>query len=188
LCEFCLIRISDIHQVLHHIKTAWASGAQVIFNPAPAAELPFTVFAEITHLVVNESEAATLSKLPQSSVTASSDLNPIAAAFISKGVTNVIITLGAEGVFYQSASRIRKGQPGKLVSAKKTKVADTTAAGDTFLGAYAVHIASHVSGSTLDKNQVMDEAIAFAIRASGKTVEKAGAQKSIPWLSELEEV
>jgi ribokinase len=182
-----LLRISDIHQVLHHIKTARAAGAQVIFNPAPAAELPATTFVEITYLVVNESEAATLSKLPQSSITAASDLNPIAAAFISKGVTYVIITLGADGVFYQSASRIRKGLPGKLAPAKKTKVVDTTAAGDTFLGAFAVRIAPHVSDSSLDEDEILDAAVAFAIRASGKTVEKPGAQKSIPWLSELEE-
>jgi ribokinase len=137
---------------------------------------------------VNESEAATLSKLPQSSVTAASDLNPIAAAFIAKGVTNVIITLGGEGVFYQSAFRLGTGEKGKLAPAKKTKVVDTTAAGDTFLGAYAVRIGCHASGSNLDEGQVMDEAIAFAIQASGKTVEKAGAQKSIPWLSEMEKV
>ena len=124
--------------------------------------------------------------MPQSSVTAASDLNPIAEAFISKGVTNVIITLGGEGVFYQSAFRLGKGEKGKLMPAKKTKVVDTTAAGDTFLGAYAVRVAFHASESSLDEGQVMDEAIAFAIQASGKTVEKAGAQKSIPWLSELE--
>lgn len=135
---------------------------------------------------MNESEAATLSKLPQSSVTAASDLNPIAAAFIAKGVVNVIITLGGEGVFYQSTFRLRKGENGKLMPGKKTKVVDTTAAGDTFLGAYAVRVASHAAGSSLDQGQVMDEAISFAIQASGKTVEKAGAQKSIPWLSEIE--
>jgi ribokinase len=64
-------------------------------------------------------------------------------------------------------------------------VVDTTAAGDTFVGAYAVRIAEAMSESSLDEGEIIDNAVAFAIRAAGKTVEKEGAQKSIPWLNEV---
>lgn len=146
---------------------------------------------------MNASEAAALLDLPEDSVTAASDLTSIAARFISEGVGNVIITLGGEGVFYQTKSRGIKGGDGTLMPAKKAKVVDTTAAGDTFIGAYAVRIASYVAKSEAAPlsnlavrqfpEKVMDEAIAFAVQASAKTVERAGAQKTIPWLSELEE-
>jgi ribokinase len=100
-------------------------------------------------------------------------------------VANIVITLGKDGVFYQTVTRLRKNQTGKRIPAVKTKVVDTTAAGDTFVGAYAVRVASAMSDSALDPGEIIDNAVAFAIRAAGKTVEKQGAQKSIPWLNEV---
>ena len=69
----------------------------------------------------------------------------------------------------------------------EAKVVDTTAAGDTFVGAFAVKLASAACEGHDDIQVIMDKAIAFAIAAAGKTVEKAGAQSSIPWLDELSE-
>jgi ribokinase len=71
-----------------------------------------------------------------------------------------------------------------LVPANKVKVVDTTAAGDTFAGAYTVSVArwkamSH--GADFD----LDVAIAHANRAASMTVQKAGAQASIPWANEI---
>jgi ribokinase len=157
----------------------------VILNPAPATKLPDSLYPEITHLILNETEAAILSGRPQNSVSVSSDLDTIAAEFIEKGVANFVITLGKDGVFYQTVTRSRQKQPGKRIPAIKTKVVDTTAAGDTFVGAYAVRIASAMSGSSMNDGEIIDEAVAFAIRAAGKTVEKEGAQKSIPWLDRI---
>jgi ribokinase len=137
---------------------------------------------------LNETETAILSGRPQNSVSVTSDLDSIAAEFIEKGVANIVITLGKDGVFYQTVTRLRKRQLGKRIPAVKTKVVDTTAAGDTFVGAYAVRIASVGSDSVLDSGEIIDNAVAFAIRASGKTVEKQGAQKSIPWLNDVPEV
>ncbi|TID22935.1 Ribokinase-like protein [Venturia nashicola] len=183
---------SPMDVVLRHISRANSSGAHVIFNPAPAVQLPDPVYQEIGTLIVNESEAAALLDLPEGSVTATSDLSSIAAKFIAKGADKIIITLGGDGVFYQTRHQSKAGGNGTLKPAKKAKVVDTTAAGDTFIGAYAVRIASHIAESSPTQvnpnilKEVMDDAIAFAIQASAKTVERAGAQKTIPWLSELE--
>ncbi|KAF2422207.1 Ribokinase-like protein [Tothia fuscella] len=175
--------------VTHHIEKARSSGAVVIFNPAPAIELPESLFSKITHLIINETEAAILSGLPRDSISSTSDLDSISTAFIEKGVSSVIITLGAEGVYYQTSTHVREKISGKRIPAAKAKVVDTTAAGDTFVGGFAVEIARALDvpgkDGLDDQQKVVDKAVAFAIRASGKTVEKAGAQKSIPSRSEV---
>ena len=63
-------------------------------------------------------------------------------------------------------------------------VVDTTAAGDTFVGAYAVAVArskSQTSQAVFD----IDAAVTFANKAAARTVERKGAQSAIPWLDEV---
>lgn len=174
-------------QVVHNIKLAHASGTRTILNPAPAQELPDDIYPELTYLIMNESEAAILSGRPADAISPSSDLDAVAAEFIQKGVANVIITLGVEGVYYQTVTAVRQKQAGRRLPAVKAKVVDTTAAGDTFVGAFAVKLATAVHESKGTEHDFIDEAVAFAIRAAGKTVEKSGAQSSIPWLDELQQ-
>ena len=90
---------------------------------------------------------------------------------------NVIITLGGRGVYY----RARDGRSG-LVPAERAVVVDTTAAGDTFVGRYALDVVAGGRGEGFD----IEAAVRRANKAAAKTVEKAGAQDSIPWRDELE--
>jgi ribokinase len=80
-------------------------------------------------------------------------------------------------VYYMSADG-RKG----MVAAEKATVVDTTAAGDTFVGRYALDAVGMMKGEGFD----IEAAVRRANRAAAKTVEKAGAQDSIPWRDELE--
>lgn len=64
------------------------------------------------------------------------------------------------------------------------QVVDTTAAGDTFTGAYTVAVARWKSGSQ-ETDFDLDAAISYANRASSMTVQKKGAQSSIPWVDEV---
>ena len=89
----------------------------------------------------------------------------------------MIITLGGEGLVYATAA----GDVGR-VEARKVKVVDTTAAGDTFVGAYAVKRASHVSGSG---GFDFKSALEFATLAASKSVEKQGAMDAIPYLKDI---
>ena len=57
---------------------------------------------------------------------------------------------------------------------------DTTAAGDTFVGRYALEVVS--SKRRFD----IRGAVGKANSAAAKTVERKGAQDSIPWRDELE--
>lgn len=71
-----------------------------------------------------------------------------------------------------------------MVPARKVKVVDTTAAGDTFVGAYTVAVA-HWKVMSKGADFDLDAAISHANRAASMTVQKAGAQSSIPWVEEV---
>jgi ribokinase len=167
----------DSHTRLH------LTAAQVILNPSPAAKLPDTAYRNITHLILNSNEAELICDQPPGSVSAAAtDLTKISDRLIHKGVKTVVITLGPLGAFYQTESRTRTGQRGVFCRARKAQVVDTTGAGDTFVGAYAVRIATAKS-----QTDVIQEAVEFAIRASGMSVEMMGAQKAIPHLKDVME-
>ncbi|KAK3306550.1 Ribokinase-like protein [Chaetomium strumarium] len=148
----------------------------VLLNPAPARKLPDAVYDGLAHLVLNETEAAILGEVEQASLDDEKGLQTVAERFVDKGVRNVIITLGGRGAYYMSSDG-RKG----LVPAEKAKVVDTTAAGDTFVGQYALEVVGKQQ-TEID----IEAAVRKANRAAAKTVERAGAQDSIPWREELE--
>ncbi|KAF2279984.1 ribokinase-like protein [Westerdykella ornata] len=165
--------------VLHNMRIAREKGVEVIINPAPAVPLPEEAYKGLGHLLVNETEAAILSGIDNPT-----NWDEVAAVFISRGVKNVVITLGGEGVYYQTEKRHAQSKPGTLVPARKVKVVDTTAAGDTFTGAYSVAVARWKSGPEATEFD-LDAAVAYANRASSMTVQKQGAQSSIPWIDEV---
>ncbi|OTA63706.1 ribokinase [Hypoxylon sp. EC38] len=158
--------------VLAALRVARDAGVKVLLNPAPAQELPAEAYEGLAHLVVNETEASILGGVSESDLDTESGLEAVGQTFLKRGVQNVIITLGGRGVYYINA----EGQKG-LLPAEKAKVVDTTAAGDTFVGRYALDV---ISG-----NFNIEDAVKKANRASAKTVERLGAQDSIPWRDEL---
>ncbi|KAK6957780.1 hypothetical protein Daesc_000569 [Daldinia eschscholtzii] len=158
--------------VVAALRAARDARVAVLLNPAPAQELPAEAYAGLAHLVVNETEASILGGVAESDLDTEAGLEAVGKTFLSRGVLNVVVTLGGRGVFYLSAD----GQKG-LIPAEKAKVVDTTAAGDTFVGRYALEV---VSGSFN-----IAEAVKKSNRAAAKTVERLGAQDSIPWRDEL---
>jgi ribokinase len=168
-----------LETVFSIIRTAKKAGIAVLLNPAPAVELPTEVLEDIDHLIVNESEAAILSGQDSASFNElDMDWGLVTDEFLRKGVKNVVVTLGSKGAY---ASKKIGG--GVMVEATKVvKAVDTTAAGDTFVGAYAVEaVRGHVD------EWDMEGAVKWACRAAGRTVEKKGAQSAIPWASEVED-
>ncbi|KAI0111916.1 Ribokinase-like protein [Daldinia grandis] len=163
------IPLPTVVAALHAARNA---NVPVLLNPAPAQELPSEAYAGLAHLVVNETEASILGGVPESDLDTEAGLEAVGRTFLSRGVLNVVVTLGGRGVFYMSTD----GQKG-LVPAEKAKVVDTTAAGDTFVGQYALEA---VSGSFS-----IADAVKKSNRAAAKTVERLGAQDSIPWRDEL---
>jgi ribokinase len=172
----------------------------VILNPAPAVPLPDDIYECVHYLILNESEAEILSsckliKNPEHESNNSmpyslTDLSEIARIFIKKGVLVVIITLGASGAYFKTQFDEEHGTQGVYSPAIKASVVDTTAAGDTFVGACAVSLARGygvrcVQGPDFDNLQATG-AVQFGQCAAAKTVEREGAQASIPFGYEVE--
>ncbi|KAI7289489.1 Ribokinase-like protein [Hortaea werneckii] len=158
--------------VLHNMEKAKKAGKHVLLNPAPASVLPDSAYPNMDTLVMNESESAICAggSIPKTSP------EELAKEYLKKGVKDaVIITLGGSGLVFATAA----GASGR-VEANKVKVVDTTAAGDTFVGGYAVQLAKQ-KGGEFDYRKALE----FATLAASKSVQKNGAMAAIPYLKEL---
>ena len=114
-----------VEQVLE-TASAVVGGVDVLLNPAPAIPLPDHVYGRITHLIVNETEAAMLTGRRVEDVTdAAAGWGTVANEFLEKGVKNVVITLGDQGAYYAN----KEGDRGHVGVEKGVKVVDTTGAG-----------------------------------------------------------
>lgn len=167
-CSILLLQLeTPIPSVLKAARLAHQAGATVVLNPAPACALPEEIFRYIDLFIPNETELATFSGLP---VNNAEEAQKAAAAMQEKGVGKLIVTMGSKGAL------ICDGGPADFVPAHKVKAVDTTAAGDTFCGALCV---------ALSEGKSLRDATAFATAASALTVQKMGAQNSIPYRNEI---
>lgn len=185
-------------QVLGALEAARAANIPVLLNPAPAPateearaqlEKAFAVDASsgatgLAHLVLNETETAAL--VPSLTVSDLDDAAGLARAaryFLDRGVQNIVMTLGGRGVYYATRAEAAAAAPGQLLPPEKVaQVVDTTGAGDTFAGQYALEVvAAAVAGRAFD----CAAAVRQANRAAAKTVQRRGAQDSIPWRDEV---
>ena len=90
------------------------------------------------------------------------------------GVKNIIITLGAKGVYFENKEEKHFIDALSL----KDQVIDTTGAGDAFNGALAVALA---------KDSNYKDAIIFANKVGGISTTRLGAASSMPLLKEVAE-
>ncbi len=155
---------------------SWAkeAGVPVMLNPAPATELDDELLSLVTYLTPNEQEASMETHLPlgtDEQGLKKDDLQKIAAALWSKGVENVIITLGGSGSAVVEADRIRY-----IPCVRMPHVTDPTAAGDSFVGALSVGLSVGLS---------QEQALAFASHTAAITVSRMGAMPSLPTLEEV---
>lgn len=153
---------SPLDSVTRAIAIAHESGVKVVFNPAPAQTLPDALLASVDFLIVNETEASQLSGVVVSDPASAARA---ARALRQRGAGAVLLTMGAQGVLVTAPDHQR------FIPAVQVEVVDTTAAGDTFVGAFTVGIARGLS---------IDAATVEAQFAAAVTVTRLGAQTSIP--------
>ena len=139
-----------------------------ILNPAPARELPDELVALCRWITPNETEAEALTGiLPIDEAST----RQAAQQLLDRGAKNVVITLGAKGVFWRST----EGEA--MFDAPAVEVVDTTSAGDAFNGALA---------RFLESGMAAREAIENAVRFASLKVTKAGAVSGIPSRAEFD--
>lgn len=149
--------------IISAFKIARENNVTTILNPAPASELSKDLLTLTDIIVPNETEAELLSGI---AVTDRASMHQNAEYFLSLVMKVVIITLGEQGTYYATANSAG------LIPSFKVKAIDTTAAGDTFIGAFASRL------NMTDFN--IEESITYANKAASLTVQVEGAQKSIP--------
>ena len=157
-----------VDTIVHAAKKAHSLGKKVILNPAPAQELPNELFEYLYMITPNESETELLTGIK---VTDQSSAAEAAKALKTRGVENIIITMGSQGAF------VFTDELEQIVPAFEVQAVDTTAAGDCFNGALAV-------GLGLGMNMI--ESVRYANRAASIAVTRAGAQVSMPYREEVE--
>jgi ribokinase len=144
-------------------EIADTSDTIIIFNPAPVHQIPERLFQLTDIITPNETELALLAE--------EGDPEKAEMILLRKGVKSVLATMGADG------SRYRDAENQFLLSTySSVKVADTTAAGDSFNAAIAYSIGS---------GDEISEAAAFATAVGSITVSRFGAQTSLPTLEEV---
>jgi len=169
--DYMLVQLeTPLETVQKAVELCSELDTRVILNPAPATELSDEILGKVDIITPNETEAE---KLTGCEVRDEASAAKAAKVLHQRGIPTVIITLGSQGAFLSdSESGLQKLVPGFSVEAM-----DTTAAGDVFNGQLAVALAE---GSSLE------EAILLAHSAAALSVQKLGAQSSIPGREETE--
>lgn len=153
--------------VVEAAKFAHARGVRTVLTPAPVVDLPADLLDVIDLIVPNEHEAALLWDL-------SGRTSLRAAPERVSGLTgDVLVTRGATGSLWY-------GRDGAVIAvpAFPVEAFDTTAAGDTFVGAFAVAWTSGMA---------VEPAMRWASAAAALAVQRLGASASMPYRADIED-
>lgn len=134
-------------------------GATVLLDPSPAGAVIVNpgVFSDVDYLMPNEGEACLLA--------GENDVQTAAQALLGLGARSVVLKRGEKGALAVGAFSSPE------VPAFGVVAVDTTAAGDSFQGAFA---------ASLDKGFRPEQALSRAMAAGALTVTRSGAQQSMP--------
>jgi ribokinase len=157
-----LVLQNEIVHTGYLIDEAKKRGLSLCMNLAPFDRTLFSLpLSKLDLLVVNEIEGAALASLGEDAPF-SEILESLVKAYPD---TQILLTVGKQGCWYGFGDeRIHEG-------IYDTKVVDTTAAGDTFIGYYLASLARGLG---------VRDALKYASKAAGLAVSRPGAMASIP--------
>lgn len=150
------------------IRVAHDSGVRVILNPAPVQALDDEIMALVDTVTPNETEAAVLTGV---NVVDLASAHQAAQVFLSKGVRNVIITLGGNGVYCTDGTRE------ELVERIPVQAVDTTGAGDAFNGGFITALSNGLD---------LFEAVRYGNCTGALSVTKLGTAPAMPHKEEID--
>ena len=155
---------NNIDSTVYAMKKAKEAGLLVVLNPAPYHEIPNDALQYIDYFIPNEHE------LEQFTPNIDGGYLERAKHLVQQGIKHVIVTLGENGSLYVDEEKHINIDPYKV------HAVDTTAAGDSYCGAFV---------TALSKGEDVIEAMKFASKASSITVTRKGAISSLPKLEDL---
>tara|TARA_Y100000590_G_scaffold462943_1_gene628403 strand:- start:19094 stop:20044 length:951 start_codon:yes stop_codon:yes gene_type:complete len=152
------------------LKIAKDNNMITILDPSPNKILPENFYDYVDIITPNEIEAEYLSGI---SITSLEDAKRSAQYISSLGPKNVIITLADKGTWVQSEDFVGH------IKSYEVNVLASVAAGDAFNGALA---------SSLSTGSSLFSSVKFASAAAALSVSRKGAQESMPYLHEIQEL
>jgi ribokinase len=160
-----------IETVKEVINIAFSNNIPILLDPSPVPDggLEEELLKKITYITPNITE---LNQLTGKTITNNESVYNCSGILLEKGIKYVFAKLGNRGVVVSSQEESYH-VPGFAV-----KTLDTTAAGDTFIGALA---------TTITKNMPISECVKTANAAAAITVTRFGAQNAMPTLTETKE-
>jgi len=161
--------------IQHAFAIAKEAGKATVLNPAPAKAIPASMLQVTDFLIPNESEMHAITGCDTSR---DREIVKGAASLLAQGAGCVIVTLGERG------SLICHPDGYLSIPAENVQAIDTTAAGDSFIGAFCTRL----QGQHLKQLGHAAEAVRFASRFSSIVVQRKGAFQSIPYAHELTEM
>lgn len=164
--DYLIVQLeTNLDAVYFAIQEAKKRKMIVAFNPAPVQEIEKNIFNFIDFLIVNEIECKML-------LNCEYNQKEEIQVFLNKySINYLIITLGDQGALVYTKNNVKK------YPAHNVNAIDTTAAGDSFIGAFL---------SEWNKTNNLDKSMEYAIIASALTCTSIGAQKSIKNRDEIE--
>lgn len=168
LDQFCagdiLVLQNEINLVPEMIESARQRGLKIALNPSPANEVIHQCdLSKIQWLLLNEVEGEWM--------TGKKEPEEICRELLKAYPDmEVVLTLGSQGVLYQSAEKKC------FQKAFKVDAVDTTGAGDTFTGYFL---------RCVSEGETPEKALRLASKAASIAVSRAGAAVSIPYWSEV---
>ena len=158
----------NVDALEHVIRIAHESGVRVILNPAPVQKIADEMMAMVDTVTPNETEAAALTGVE---VVDLESAHRAARVLLNKGVRNVIITLGGNGVYCTNGTRE------ELIERIAVNVVDTTGAGDAFNGGFA---------TALSNGMELFDAVRYGNCTGALSVTKPGTAKAMPCKAEID--
>jgi len=151
------------------LELAHSLKVPTILNPAPARNLPASIFPCCDFITPNETEAEILTGIR---VTTRAGAERAADALLALGVRNVIVTLGSEGVLVKNSTIVAH-----IPAFDAGPVVETTGAGDAFTGGLAVALA---------EGKDVLQAARFGCAVAGLSVTRPGTAPSMPTRPEVD--
>lgn len=149
---------------------------RLLHNPAPVMQLDRAVLLVSDPLVVNEHEAGLVLVQLQPDADGLEEPEQIIAALRDAGVPSVVLTLGAKGSLVADADGVHR------IHAARVTAVDTTGAGDAFIGALAVGLAS--GDSLRDAARLASQVGAYAVTGHGAQPSYPDTGSKLPTLNE----